>query len=78
MGKEESGEGGSNLSTRVCIHDGRVGYPPPTLPSWIWPLNMEGAVGVMRRVANARLAVKRRVAYPAVMNAAPGAIFMTG
>ena len=33
---------------------------------------MEEAVGVMRRVANMRLAPKRRVAYPAVMNTTPG------
>ena len=31
-------------------------------------MNTEGAVGVMRQAANTRLAVKRRVAYPAVMN----------
>ena len=29
--------------------------PPPTLPSRIQPLNTEGAVGVMRRVANMRV-----------------------
>ena len=34
-------------------------------------MNTEGAVGVMRRVANTRWADKRRVAYPAVMNTAP-------
>ena len=43
------------------------------------PWNTEGAVGAMRRVANKRLAVKRRVAlYPVVMNTAPGAVvFLT-
>ena len=34
-------------------------------------MSMEGAVGVMRRVANTWLAVQRKVAYPVVMNTAP-------
>ena len=46
-------------------------YPPPTLPSTIRPLNAEGAVAVILRVANTKLAVKRSVAYPSVMNTAP-------
>ena len=45
-------------------------YPPPTL-------NREGAGGVMRRVANTRLAAKRRVAYPADMNTIQEAVFLT-
>ena len=59
------------------IHAGMIGYPPATLPSRRRPQNTEGAVGVMRRVANMRLAVKRRVANPANMNTAPGAVFLT-
>ena len=50
-------------TTRGCIHVGRIGCSPPTLPSRIQPLNMEGAVRVMRWVVNTRLAVKRWVAY---------------
>ena len=35
----------ADMSYRGCIHDGRLGYPPPsTLPSGIRPLNTEGAV----------------------------------
>ena len=64
------------IVTRGLIHDGRVDCPPPTLPSRTRPQHTEGAVGVMRRVANTRLAVKRRVAYPAVMNTAPGAVIL--
>ena len=45
----------SVVECRGHIHVGRIGYPPPTLPSRIHPLSMEGAVGVMRRIANARL-----------------------
>ena len=56
---------------RDRIHVSMIGYSPPTLPSRIWLLNMEGAIGVMRRVANTRLAVKRRVAYPADTNTSP-------
>ena len=47
----------------------RIGFPPPPLlPSRIRPLNTQGAVGVIRRVAQLtrELAVWRRVADPAV------------
>ena len=67
------------LTSRGRIHVGRIGYPPPTLPSRIRPLNKKGAVGVIYApcVAIQRLAVKRSVAYPAVMNTAPGDVFWT-
>ena len=58
--------------SRDRIHDERVGYSPPTPPSRMRPLNKEGAVGVMRRVPNTRLAVKRRVVFPAVMDLLQG------
>ena len=35
-------------------------------------MNTEGAGGAMRRIANTGITVKRRVAYAAVMNTAPG------
>ena len=48
------------------------------LPSRMRPLNMEGVVGVTLRVANTRLAAKRRVVYPAFKNTAPGAFIHDG
>ena len=51
------------------IHDGGVGCPPQSYPAVknTAPEYAEGAVGVMRQVAKTRLAVKRRVAYPATV-----------
>ena len=40
---------------RGRIHVGRIGYPPPILPSRIRALNTEGADEVMRRLANTRV-----------------------
>ena len=40
---------------RGRFHVGRTGCPPPILPSRIRPLNTEGAVRVMRRIANMRV-----------------------
>ena len=46
---------------RILDQQGRIGYPRPTLPSRLRPLNTEGAVGVMRQVANKRFAVKEEL-----------------
>ena len=70
-------QGKKLLAIRGRIHVGAIGYTP-TLPSRIRPLNTEPwAVGVMRQVADTRLAVKSCVAYPADTNTAPGAVFST-
>ena len=38
-----------NVENWILIHEGRVSYPPPTLPSWICPLRLylsrQGIVG---------------------------------